>query len=359
MRIAHLINNLMGGGAQNFLVSLSISQAMAGNSVTLIVIDNVNNNEYSSNQQNKITHNGVHIVYLNRKVGSKISYIFTLIRFAIHIKNADYQILNTHLTMPHIYGGFINLFFKSFKHVITIHSSPEPWNIINNLLNSNKPIVFCSKASFNMKVQNNPINRIIDHGIIINTVGETCSDIKTELSLPEETFLVILVGALRPEKNYRLLIEISKKIIPKNIHFLICGSFNGKAQVDLTSNDRSCLHFLGLRSDVDQLLKQCDLFMSCSLREGLPISLLEALSSGIPCLLSPIIQHKDVAEGIEECYFPEKFNESGFISILYKLAERGTVDKIRILKKRKHFIEKYDIKNVTKNYTQFYKQILQ
>ena len=56
--------------------------------------------------------------------------------------------------------------------------------------------------------------------------------------------------------------------------------------------------FPGWRSDALELLAISDVFASVSLREGLPMSLLEAMSIGLPCLSSPIC-------GIPEILKPE------------------------------------------------------
>ena len=44
--------------------------------------------------------------------------------------------------------------------------------------------------------------------------------------------------------------------------------------------------FLGIRSDINRLLQAFDLFVFPSLHEGLPVSLIEAQGSGLPCIIS-------------------------------------------------------------------------
>jgi len=46
------------------------------------------------------------------------------------------------------------------------------------------------------------------------------------------------------------------------------------------------VHFLGTRTDVPHLLRQCDAFLFPSLWEGLPAAVIEAQASGLPCVIS-------------------------------------------------------------------------
>jgi glycosyltransferase involved in cell wall biosynthesis len=48
------------------------------------------------------------------------------------------------------------------------------------------------------------------------------------------------------------------------------------------------IHMPGRRSDIPQVMKTCDCFVMSSLAEGMPLSLLEAMSSGLPCLVTGV-----------------------------------------------------------------------
>lgn len=66
---------------------------------------------------------------------------------------------------------------------------------------------------------------------------------------------------------------------------------------ELNVTDR--VQFLGTRNDVDALLRQCDLFVRPSLMEGLPLTVLEAMASGLPVVATDVggtaeaVQHEE------------------------------------------------------------------
>ena len=51
--------------------------------------------------------------------------------------------------------------------------------------------------------------------------------------------------------------------------------------------------------DVQRIFNETDILLSSSTTEGLPNSVLEALSNNIPCILSDIDQHNEIYEGID------------------------------------------------------------
>ena len=56
------------------------------------------------------------------------------------------------------------------------------------------------------------------------------------------------------------------------------------------------IHFLGYRNDIKELLQAVDIFLFTSLQEGLARSLMEAMASGLPCIVSNIRGNVDLLE---------------------------------------------------------------
>ena len=58
--------------------------------------------------------------------------------------------------------------------------------------------------------------------------------------------------------------------------------------------EKNQIQFLGNKSNINDYLTASDIFISASLSEGLPNTVLEAMASGIPVILSDIISHREL-----------------------------------------------------------------
>lgn len=119
-------------------------------------------------------------------------------------------------------------------------------------------------------------------------------DMKKKLGVEGKT-VIGHVGRFFAQKNHIFLIDIFKSIHDKdpNTALLLVGGgelddalMNQMKQKvkDLEIDD--CVQFLGVREDVADILQAFDLFLLPSLYEGLPVTMIEAQASGLPCVIS-------------------------------------------------------------------------
>ncbi len=101
------------------------------------------------------------------------------------------------------------------------------------------------------------------------------------------------VGRLSAVKNHETLIRAFARLLEQipdaTLYIAGRGELEEKLK-DLTRQLRieAKVVFLGFRSDIPDLLRQWDVFVFPSLREGLPLSLLEAMASGLPVIAANV-----------------------------------------------------------------------
>lgn len=136
---------------------------------------------------------------------------------------------------------------------------------------------------------------VICNGVDVERYGRAVDKvaIRSQLGLEANTRLIAIVATLKEAKGHRYLIEAMATIGPRHpdLHVLFIGDGELgeelRAQVSsLKLDDR--VHFLGNRSDVSELLAASDLFVLPSLWEGLPMSLLEAMATGLPIVATEV-----------------------------------------------------------------------
>ena len=140
------------------------------------------------------------------------------------------------------------------------------------------------------------------HGVGVNMskVSEVTVDRerkRNELGIPENAELFVTVGELIDRKNQVTAIDAFEKAKITNAHLIICGQ--GERMEYLRSYIKSkglasCVHLLGFRQDITEVLKASDVFVFPSLQEGLPVALMEAMACGLPCVASRIRGNTDL-----------------------------------------------------------------
>lgn len=120
---------------------------------------------------------------------------------------------------------------------------------------------------------------------------EKRKSIRNKLGIPEDAFVIGHVGRFCKVKNHQFIIEMCETLYKKksNTFVLLVGEGETmneiKEKVSQKGLDGSII-FLGLRTDVPDLMQAMDVFILPSLYEGLPVSIIEAQASGLPCLIS-------------------------------------------------------------------------
>lgn len=114
-----------------------------------------------------------------------------------------------------------------------------------------------------------------------------------QLGITSGVRLIVTVGRLTEQKGHCYLITAAATVVSRypDAHFLFVGDgeLKGALQAQVDDLDVSeHVHFLGVRSDVPDILAVADLFVLASLWEGLSIALLEAMASGKPIVATAV-----------------------------------------------------------------------
>jgi len=105
---------------------------------------------------------------------------------------------------------------------------------------------------------------------------------------------IISVGRLSIQKNPILFNDIASEFIDNtNVQFIWCG--DGELKSELTSLNIKCTGWIE-RKELENYLANADIYLSTSLWEGLPLSVLEAMSIGLPVVLSDCVGNKDLVD---------------------------------------------------------------
>ncbi len=121
-------------------------------------------------------------------------------------------------------------------------------------------------------------------------------EIRAELNI-DHKFVLGHVGRFNSQKNHNFLIDIFKAILEKekNSILLLVGEGELRASIEkkvsMLGIEANVL-FLGSRSDVHKIIQAIDVFIFPSFYEGLPVTVIEAQTSGLKCFISNTISNE-------------------------------------------------------------------
>lgn len=160
---------------------------------------------------------------------------------------------------------------------------------------------------------------------------------------------IISVGRLSIQKNPKLFNDIALEFNDNlNVQFIWCG--DGELKSELTSSNIKCTGWIE-RKKLENYLANADIYLSTSLWEGLPLSVLEAMSIGLPVVLSDCVGNRDL---VEDNGFLYKNKNEGIKDIKYILNNRVIIDKYSL--NSKYLFSRYFCLNkMAYNYLEIYR----
>lgn len=174
-------------------------------------------------------------------------------------------------------------------------------------------------------------------------------------SLPRPLF--VSVGSLIPRKNMVFLIRAFSAIeADADISLVVLGDGPLRSYLETLAPEN--VHFAGNVSNVGDYLAAADCFVSASLSEGLPNTVLEALAAGLPTILSDIESHQEIAlrsPGATRLFsissdFRELLNL--FINVYEEFNETSKAEARSVARKD------FSAKGMSDEYQKFYREIL-
>lgn len=162
---------------------------------------------------------------------------------------------------------------------------------------------------------------------------------------------IISVGRVSIQKNPKLFNDIALEFIDNpNIQFIWCG--DGELKSELTSPNIKCTGWIE-RKTLENYLANADIYLSTSLWEGLPLSVLEAMSIGLPVILSDCVGNRDLVENKDFLY---KDKQKAVKIINYYIKNKRLLVE-QSLKSKEVFNKNFKLENMANLYYQLYRSL--
>ena len=166
----------------------------------------------------------------------------------------------------------------------------------------------------------------VDEGRYHPVTKEERAAMRSNEGLKESDFAILCTGELNENKNQATLIAAAAQLrneLP-NLRVLLAG--NGPKEQELRAQVESLgltenVKLLGYRTDLERVTPAVDLVVSCSLREGMPLNIIEAMLCKKPVVASHNRGHDELVEDGATGFLIDPKDAEGFAAAIRKLAE--------------------------------------
>lgn len=364
MKIVQINYTASSGGVERLVVDLS--NGLIGQGDIVLCLTNDDRKKSNSYYLSDIVPN---VKYINLKAKRGLGLLTFFKIFFIIIKlNPDIVHFHTNAVLAFL----PSLFNQRPKYIHTIHNMPDK--------TTNKPYLKKIYGWFyKHKIQAVTISDIcnksyvkyygFDNAACIEN-GRSTLPISTEneirkkeinaLKKHDDDLVFIHVARCAEQKNQKLLIKTFNRLLKEGRHLilLILGDgFDHPKNQSLITDAQPGIHFLGGKTNVGDYLVHSDYFVLSSLWEGLPISLLEAISVGVVPISTPAGGVPDVINSDDIGFLSKSCEEGDFYNVIIKAIENHGI--ISSQKLKNYFKQRFSMEECVNNYFSLYKKMLE
>ena len=191
----------------------------------------------------------------------------------------------------------------------------------------------------------------------------TRRQILDELSLPDNSRLIGMVGRLLPHKRVKDAIWAADllKVVRKDVHLLIFGDGPHRDRLRMFRDQVRIgdhVHFLGSRSDVQRFYPHFDLLWSTSAYEGQSNAILEAMAASIPVVASDIPGTRDLVISNQTGLLVQVGDRAGFAREAHRLLEDAELAQRLGQAGRDRVRKEFMVDKMVENYIEMYNRLL-
>lgn len=285
--------------------------------------------------------------------------IFELNR--IYIEN-QCCLIHSHTSKSGVYARLLKMFKPDTNVIHTVHGYYSSRNVIANyifrsverlLYKFSDAIIFVNTEDYNLakKWYKHPRAKIIYNGVEVNK-DKTLNDI------PNTPLKIAVSARLVWEKGYRDIIELAKYLDPEKFEFHVMGEGKDGFEIKKALSGYKNVIFYGQIDYVQNILLKCHLNLLPSYREGLSLSILEAMSLGIPTLAYDIRGNRELIENGIQGTLVSPGDVDGLIQSIERYLDDVNLRKRHGLAAQDKVIKMFQIDDMLNSYLEIIHEIL-
>jgi glycosyltransferase involved in cell wall biosynthesis len=316
----------------------------------------------------RLQKSGVPVHVIQRSTGFSMALVSSI---RGNIRRGQFDIVHCHQYTPYFYG-FLASIGTQAKVVLTEHGRFHPDRyrykalIINPLMSLMTPAIVAISRSTRKSLARYEFIPPWKIQVIYNGINglenslEGVADVRKELCIPSDAFVVGTVSRLDPVKNQPMMVRAFKRLLSKNSNawLLLVGDGPDRKMLELLVNELGLSErviFTGFINEPVNYLAAMNLFLLSSYTEGTSMTLLEAMSLGIPAVVTDVGGNPEVVKDGVTGYLVPSNDDEMFANAIIRLGSDPSLAQKFSENSKKKFSQCFSVKTMTENYFKLYK----
>ena len=365
-KVLHILDSLNRGGAEVLALDLCRNAAVNGLDLTFVATG-------GGDLESDFSSSGVEFLRLQRRLPVDLS-LASQLRQIIADRNID--IVHSHQPVEALHLYLATRGTRT-KRVLTLHGFyPGTKNDLalrfvlprldRGVVVSNEVLRLMTEKGLDSKAN----LTVIDNGVDVKRLKAPGKNLRDELGMAAEQVLFGMIGNFSPvaQKDQKTVCRALPKVFKQTpeAHFVFVGGrsdtapqlFDGCVEICRQAGISERVHFVGKRSDIGAVLQSLDVCVLSSLREGAPISVIEAMLVGVPVLLSDIDPLREISGDGNYATLFKAGDEIDLAGQLTKMHESSTQTRELAVAARQWAASKFSIEKHIKNLNRLYESII-
>jgi glycosyltransferase involved in cell wall biosynthesis len=323
IKVLHIISAPAAGGAEMLVKDLAKEMTSHGvqSHIGFVCDDPVDRDEFATNFLRELRVLAIPYFFVGERARRRPWSGIARVRR--YVRQSGIDIYHAHLTFGIVFGAFLSIPRVYTHHNIRMRVGKFSFRFLGQFVE-----VFIGISEICSKVLREHAGRQVT--TICNGVDADKVVTRTRQAFDNVRELSCLsVGTICPQKDYENLcgaLSLLPQTMRSRIRVRICG---GGKESDIVSLRETVerlrlgmsVELLGKRSDVQKLMADSDLFLMSSAYEGMPIALIEATMTGLPCIVTDVGGCKEIIDRCGNGIVVPPRDSAAFAGALHRLFE--------------------------------------
>lgn len=317
----------------------------------------------------KLMNQGVPVVVLERRPGLDLKVAKRLSDAA---KEQRIQILHAHQYTPFFYSALSRILYRNpSKILFTEHGRHYPdivstkRRLVNRWILQKQADITTACCDFStkalQKIEGFPRATTLRNGVDLRAIHEKGNSkeiaaIRERLCLQQDVPYAACIARFHPVKDHPTLIrawQLVNKNCPK-AKLILVGDGETRSDCEYLADQlgiSNSIEFWGIRHDVPDILRAVDVFTLTSVSEAASLTLLEAMASGCPSVLTDVGGNAEHARHKEEAFLAPRGHFEDIAAHLIALLRDSELAAEMGSKARHRVMKEFDLESVINEYS--------